>query len=296
MLDGSPSVVSGLSAPGARSLRNWLRGVGVHRTSTGLVAGRVETWNLAVTGACDSGGVHVSRIGFTARKGARHVGRSFVDLTRDGPVGDRVFCLVDPARERVLRSVENPTLVQTRARWDAGVLRVSLPGATVEGVPALTGETRTLDYWGRRGASRSSMGRGRRRIPLTWATTWCWPGPPGAGSSTAPVSAWSPPARSTSSPAGRHCGARRATARDVHRAHRRTASRGRLDRSETHPRWGRGRGPECHSTLPRDRPRPRHRASAHPSDEDAGGLSPAGQRRRVRRGRRCDEAGSRPRR
>lgn len=103
-----------------------------------------------MTGACHSGGVHVSRIGFTALKGARHVGRSFVDLTLDGPVGDRVFCLVDLARERVLRTVENPTLVQTRARWDAGVLRVSLPGATVEGVPALTGETRTLDYWGRR--------------------------------------------------------------------------------------------------------------------------------------------------
>ncbi len=82
--------------------------------------------------------------------GARHLGRPFVDLTRDGPVGDREFCLVDLARERVLRTVENPTLVQTRAGWDAGVLTVTLPGATVEGVPTFTGETRLLDYWGRR--------------------------------------------------------------------------------------------------------------------------------------------------
>ena len=94
--------------------------------------------------------MYVSRIGFTSLKGARHLGRPFVDLTLDGPAGDRVFCLVDLARERVVRTVENPTLVQTRAQWDAGVLTVTLPWATVAGVPALTGETRTLDYWGRR--------------------------------------------------------------------------------------------------------------------------------------------------
>ncbi|MBK8460960.1 MAG: MOSC domain-containing protein [Micropruina sp.] len=78
------------------------------------------------------------------------MGRPSVDLALDGPLGDRVFCLVDLARERVLRTVENPTLVQTRAWWDADVLTVTLPGATVEGVPALTGEARHLDYWGRR--------------------------------------------------------------------------------------------------------------------------------------------------
>jgi uncharacterized protein YcbX len=94
--------------------------------------------------------VHVSRIGFTSLKGARHLGRSFVDLSGDGPVGDRVFCLVDLARGRVLRTVENPTLVQTRATWEAGVLTVTLPGATVGGVPGGSGETCALDYWGRR--------------------------------------------------------------------------------------------------------------------------------------------------
>ena len=94
--------------------------------------------------------MHVTRIGFTSLKGARHLDRPFVDLAWDGPVGDRVFCLVDLARERVLRTVENPTLLQTRVTWDAGLLTVSLPGASAQGVPAFTGETRTLDYWGRR--------------------------------------------------------------------------------------------------------------------------------------------------
>ncbi|HSO68206.1 MAG TPA: MOSC domain-containing protein [Arachnia sp.] len=94
--------------------------------------------------------MHVSRIGFTALKGARHVGRPFVDLTLDGPVGDRMFCLVDPARGRVVRTVENPTLMQTTAMWSDGVLTFTLPGAVVDGVPTFRGETRTLDYWGRR--------------------------------------------------------------------------------------------------------------------------------------------------
>lgn len=105
---------------------------------------------MGVIGACHSGGVHVSRIGFTSLKGARHLGRQCVDLTLDGPVGDRVFCLVDPARGRVIRTVENPTLMQTRAEWDGRVLTVSLPGTRVEGEPAPTGTTLTLDYWGRR--------------------------------------------------------------------------------------------------------------------------------------------------
>lgn len=108
--------------------------------------------------ACHSDAVHVSRIGFTSLKGARHLIRPFVDLTLEGPVGDRVFCLVDPARHRVLRTVENPTLVQTRARWEAGVLTVTLPGATVAGLPTFTGETRTLDYWGRRVALETVEG------------------------------------------------------------------------------------------------------------------------------------------
>ena len=164
-------------------------------------AGSDERRDAAVTGVWHSGGVFVSRVGFTSLKGARHLSRRFVDLTLDGPVGDRVFCLIDPVRGRVLRTVENPTLVQTRASWDAGVLTVMLPGATVEGVPAATGPARHFDYWARRVAveivdgpwaaaySRPRVRRGARPVPR-------------APSSTAPVSAWSPPARSTSSHAG----------------------------------------------------------------------------------------------
>ena len=93
--------------------------------------------------------MHVARIGFTAVKGGRHLEHGHVDLASTGPVGDRVFCLVDPRRRRVLRTVENPALVQGVARWQAGVLSVSLPTGTAEGVPVRTGEVLEVDYWGR---------------------------------------------------------------------------------------------------------------------------------------------------
>jgi uncharacterized protein len=93
--------------------------------------------------------MRIARIGFTALKGARHVSRDRVELSRQGPVGDRVFCLLDPVRRRVLRTVENPTLVRSVARWDGGVLSVDLPAGTLEGVPTPTGEVVKADYWGR---------------------------------------------------------------------------------------------------------------------------------------------------
>ena len=93
--------------------------------------------------------MHVSRIGFASLKGTRHVDRQSVDLAPEGPVGDRVFCLVDRARSRVLRTVENPTLMRTATRWQDGVLTAELPSGTVEGAPAPTGETLEVDYWGR---------------------------------------------------------------------------------------------------------------------------------------------------
>jgi uncharacterized protein len=95
------------------------------------------------------GRVFVERIGFTPVKGGRHLTHDVVDLTPDGPVGDRVFCLVDRSRGRVLRTVENPSLLQACARWDAGTLSVQLNGRTVEGRPMPSGETFTFDYWGR---------------------------------------------------------------------------------------------------------------------------------------------------
>ncbi len=94
--------------------------------------------------------MHVTRIGLTPLKGARHADLATVDLTPDGPVGDRVFCLVDPARGRVLRTVEHPSLVRTTATWQGGVLACFLPGhADVVDVPVSTGETLKVDYWGR---------------------------------------------------------------------------------------------------------------------------------------------------
>jgi uncharacterized protein YcbX len=93
--------------------------------------------------------VIIRRIGFTALKGGRHTTHDLVDLTLDGPVGDRVFCLVDRSQGRVLRSIENPSLLRACARWQAGVLSVDLPGRAVTGVPSPSGEPLEVDYWGR---------------------------------------------------------------------------------------------------------------------------------------------------
>ncbi len=97
--------------------------------------------------------MRVARIGFTPLKGARHLAHDSVELTAEGPVGDRLFCLVDPARGRVLRTVENPSLVRSVARWDAGALCVDLPdGRRLEDTPTPTGEVLKVDYWGRTAA------------------------------------------------------------------------------------------------------------------------------------------------
>jgi uncharacterized protein YcbX len=93
--------------------------------------------------------VHVSRIGLTPLKGARHVARQRLRLDLDGPVDDRVFALVDPVRGRVLRTVEHPCLVRTVVDWDGVELTVQLPDETVSGVPATTEDVREVDYWGR---------------------------------------------------------------------------------------------------------------------------------------------------
>jgi uncharacterized protein YcbX len=93
--------------------------------------------------------VHVRRIGFTPLKGTRHAEHPAVQLDAEGPVGDRALCLVDPARDRVLRTVENPALLQVDAALLGDELRVDLPSGTVTGIPAPTGEVLALDYWGR---------------------------------------------------------------------------------------------------------------------------------------------------
>lgn len=95
--------------------------------------------------------MNVARIGFTVLKGGRHLARPDADLDLDGPVGDRAYCLVDPARDRVVRTVENPTMVQVVAAHDASGLSVTLPdGEQVTAAPVASGEVREVDYWGRR--------------------------------------------------------------------------------------------------------------------------------------------------
>lgn len=93
--------------------------------------------------------MRVARIGFTALKGARHVEHPAVELTATGPVGDRIFCLVDPARSRVLRTVEHPALVGTVATWDSKILTVDLPDGRCEAKPVPSGNQMGVDYWGR---------------------------------------------------------------------------------------------------------------------------------------------------
>jgi len=102
--------------------------------------------------------VHIERIGSTPVKGGRHMTHDYVDLTAEGPVGDRVFCLVDRSHARVLRTAENPALLRSSARWEAGVLSVDLQGHIVEGVPSPSGETLKVDYWGRTAAVQACTG------------------------------------------------------------------------------------------------------------------------------------------
>lgn len=93
--------------------------------------------------------MQVRRLGITPLKGCRHRAHPSLELTPAGPAGDRLFCLVDPGRGRVLRSVENPSLVRVVAAWDGRRLDVTLPDGSAYGEPRPAGETLTVDYWGR---------------------------------------------------------------------------------------------------------------------------------------------------
>lgn len=92
----------------------------------------------------------VARVGVTPLKGARHEALGSLELTASGPAGDRVFCLVDPGRRRVLRTVEEPVMMAVRASLSHGVLTVRLAGEEVSAAPQPTEEVLDCDYWGRR--------------------------------------------------------------------------------------------------------------------------------------------------
>lgn len=93
--------------------------------------------------------MRVTSVGFAPVKGTRHASYDAVTLDARGPVGDRAFCLVDLTRQRVLRTVENPSLLPVVTRCHDDVLSVELPAGHLEGVPVGTGSMRAVDYWGR---------------------------------------------------------------------------------------------------------------------------------------------------
>ena len=97
--------------------------------------------------------MRVAAVGFTPVKGMRHTSYDTVVLDEHGPVGDRAFCVVDVPERRVLRTVQNPSLVAVRPRWDGRVLDLVLPsGETASAAPTASGERITCDYWGRQAA------------------------------------------------------------------------------------------------------------------------------------------------
>lgn len=93
----------------------------------------------------------VRRLGFAALKGTRHLAHDTVTLGQGGPLGDRAFCLLDPATARVLRTIDNPSLTRVEATTHDGTLTLLFPdGTVVAGCPAPTDEVPlTVDYWGR---------------------------------------------------------------------------------------------------------------------------------------------------
>lgn len=92
----------------------------------------------------------VRRAGLSPVKGTRHLALAHLDLDEQGPAGDRAFCLVDPARGRVLRTVQHPSLIGVVAQSYDDELRLTLPsGEQAHGPAVESGETVTCDYWGR---------------------------------------------------------------------------------------------------------------------------------------------------
>lgn len=114
-----------------------------------LVGPDVVTFNVRHAFRLGINIMHVRDIGLSAVKGGRHRPREQVLLEADGPVGDRVFAVVDPASRQILKTVEHPLLVTSQARWVDGVLSVEIDGQQVTAEPVPTGESLELDYWGR---------------------------------------------------------------------------------------------------------------------------------------------------
>lgn len=102
--------------------------------------------------------MHIREIGVSALKGGHHSSRDHVLLRADGPVGDRVFAVVDPDRGQVLRTVEHPSLLTCAARWADGVLSVHIDGQQITAEPEMSDHYLALDYWGRTAAMEVVQG------------------------------------------------------------------------------------------------------------------------------------------
>ncbi|MCF2586224.1 MOSC domain-containing protein [Brevibacterium sp. UCMA 11752] len=106
-----------------------------------------------------NGVLDVCSIGFTPIKGTRHQSQPEASFDEHGPVGDRRYCLVDTDTRRVLRTVQNPSLVAVVAAFHGAQLETSLPdGRSVCTVPEASGQTLTCDYWGRPVAAELMQG------------------------------------------------------------------------------------------------------------------------------------------
>lgn len=95
----------------------------------------------------------VARLGISPFKGGAHSHPQVLEVSPDGPVGDRTFALVEEHPSRgtaVVRTVENPGVLQVRAVVGGdGALSLELPGGAFTVPQSTSGTGLVADYWGR---------------------------------------------------------------------------------------------------------------------------------------------------
>ena len=203
--------------------------------------------------------MQIERIGFTPLKGGRHVEHPDVELAPAGPMGDRVLCLVDPGRERVLRTVDHPALpaccrVVGRGTAPGRAGRYGRRGCARADRPAATRST----TGGARSRSRCSAGSGAGCSPR-WSAGRCCSGGPSAPATWSTAAAVSLVTTASLADLSRRVGAARRGTRASGRpssSRRMNRSRSRLDRSRGHGRLRRGAGMRRRTPLRGGRPRP----------------------------------------
>jgi uncharacterized protein YcbX len=114
----------------------------------------------------------IQRLGTAPLKGARRHCPEELEITVRGAQHDRRWCLVehveDPARARVLRTIENPAVLTLTATVDAdGEPVVTLPSGDELRPTGPPGAETTADYWGRRARVRPLPGEWQALAQLT---------------------------------------------------------------------------------------------------------------------------------